>query len=290
MRDDERAVDAARRDVARCLVVGVLGSDEQTEHVGRCRDAVVDARDDRREVRISEEAHRVLRHDERDRVRLPGGQRAGSTVRHVVQLGDRLLDRRERLRAHAPAAVDDARHGRPGHAGAHRHLLERRGPGVALQRHRWLHISVSRATAPPRGPPHADRPRRHRRGLLILRVSCRRVRRGGGRSPRAASPRTPRARDPRAAARSCGTRAAASAPVRPAARRRTGRGPCCTYSRPRTHHRMLPMKGSRITTRIHTIFGRYRTRSSGMRMMSTSDATNSARLSTPMRKGISPSY
>ena len=67
-----------------------------------------------------------LRQHQRDRVGAPGHQAAGHAVGDVAQLRDGRLHRLARLRAHPRGVVDDPRDGRPGDAGQHGHLVERR--------------------------------------------------------------------------------------------------------------------------------------------------------------------
>ncbi len=85
-----------------------------------------------------EEAVRVFRHDQGDRVRLPRGEGARRAVGHVVQLVDRGAHRGERLRAHRRRPVHDPRHGRPGDTGCRGHLFDGRS-----WRHQRTHSSIA---------------------------------------------------------------------------------------------------------------------------------------------------
>ena len=144
VRDDDRAVDVPVAQVADgALALAGAGDDEHHLHVGvgeRRAQAVERAR----EERVRQDALVGLGHHEGDRVGALGDQRAGGAVRGVAEVGDRGLDRGERLGRHAQTAVDGAGGCRARDTGALGDLLERRrgGPrGVHVDRdvvdHRW---------------------------------------------------------------------------------------------------------------------------------------------------------
>ena len=105
-----------------------------------------DAADHAGEERLAEDPLLGLGDDQRHRVGALGDQRAGGRVRHVAELGDRLLDGLPRLLRDLRAAVDHARRGAAADAGQRRHLLEgRAGCAVAAS---WR--SVCRRVRPAR--------------------------------------------------------------------------------------------------------------------------------------------
>ena len=72
---------------------------------------------------------------ERDRVRLPARERARGAVGHVVEVGDRPLDRFERLGAHRRRPVHDARDRRSRDARGRGDLLDRDGAPHRVRAH-----------------------------------------------------------------------------------------------------------------------------------------------------------
>ena len=107
VRDDEGAVDIAAEQIAPGLLRGRGRMRElEIEHVVAVVQAVADALDDVGEVRVAEEAMRVLRHHEGDRHRGAHGEGAGGPVRDVVEFADRALDGLDDLGTHSWGVVD----------------------------------------------------------------------------------------------------------------------------------------------------------------------------------------
>ena len=126
VRDDERAVDVSAHEVAAGLVGLELRRDDHVERVLGLGEVQRGALHDGCEERVGEDLGGGLGDDERHDLGAFARERACCPVGHIVEVGDRFVDRLDHLGRDLRGPVDHPGHGRARNSGQRRDRFERR--------------------------------------------------------------------------------------------------------------------------------------------------------------------